>query len=660
MERKDCFFGLHIDLHPTERDVLLGADVTEENIARLLDAARPEHVGYDCKGHPGIAGYPSRVGACNGNLVRDSLAVWRKVTREKGVLLGIHYSGLWDDAAIAAHPAFAAIGPDGKPYGRATTPFGAYREAYLLPQLDEVIERYDLDSVWLDGECWAAQFDYSDMAQAAWIFETGLAEMPRGPGEPNWRRFKDFQRAHFLAYVRAWTGAVRAAHPRVNAASNWAFSTMMPIRKCAPVDFISGDFDPMLSVDRARTESRFLQHAGMPWELQSWSFDLLKSGDEAQKLPCHLMQEASIVLMHGGAYVLYFLPTRAGYLNDRIVGTAREVADFVHARRDCCFRSKPVPQVAVLHSHEAMMEKSDRVYTWWGTELREVEGALHALLESHYVADVMSEYMLEDRMGEYPVVVVPNSAPLTDAFVARLKAYVRDGGSLLLAGPDCVAPFADCLGVALGVARDERAVVDADGKFPLYGPWRDAEPVDAEIVAWRYLGRDTADRCSYMDVRADGVSPEMRAHMTKKPAATIRAFGKGKIAAIYGPFCKMYWDTHHPFLRALMARVMRDIFPAPMVTTGAPPCVDIALRTDARGRLSVQLANLSNLPVGERRAYADFIPPLYNIKVSVRMPEKPARVLSLPDGAELPATFLDGVATVTLPRLDVHAAVAFE
>ena len=37
LHRKDCFFGLHFDLHPNKGDKVLGRDVTEEMIERLLD-----------------------------------------------------------------------------------------------------------------------------------------------------------------------------------------------------------------------------------------------------------------------------------------------------------------------------------------------------------------------------------------------------------------------------------------------------------------------------------------------------------------------------------------------------------------------------------------------------------------------------------------------
>src|SRR5512135_444836 len=85
LARKDSFFGLHFDLHPGATDTSLGADISEANIRDLLERVRPDFVQYDCKGHPGWAGYPTVVGWSSPGIVNDSLAVWRKATREQGV-----------------------------------------------------------------------------------------------------------------------------------------------------------------------------------------------------------------------------------------------------------------------------------------------------------------------------------------------------------------------------------------------------------------------------------------------------------------------------------------------------------------------------------------------------------------------------------------------
>ena len=113
--RKDAFFGLHFDLHPQATDTALGADISEDNIRGLLERVKPDYVQYDCKGHAGWTGYPTAVGWASPGIVKDSLAVWRKATRDVGVGLFIHYSGVWDSKAVAEHPDWARVGPDGKP-----------------------------------------------------------------------------------------------------------------------------------------------------------------------------------------------------------------------------------------------------------------------------------------------------------------------------------------------------------------------------------------------------------------------------------------------------------------------------------------------------------------------------------------------------------------
>jgi hypothetical protein len=79
LPRKDAFFGLHFDLHPQKADTSLGAEISEENIAALLERVRPDYAQYDCKGHAGYTGYPTIVGWASPGIVRDSLAVWRRL-----------------------------------------------------------------------------------------------------------------------------------------------------------------------------------------------------------------------------------------------------------------------------------------------------------------------------------------------------------------------------------------------------------------------------------------------------------------------------------------------------------------------------------------------------------------------------------------------------
>ena len=121
LARKDCFLGMHFDLHPSPRDPALGRDVSDEMVEHFLNEVKPDFVQYDCKGHVGYLGYPSKVGTSAPHIVQDSLEIWRRVTARHGVALYIHFSGVYDDRAVAEHPDWALVNADGKPDDRLTS-----------------------------------------------------------------------------------------------------------------------------------------------------------------------------------------------------------------------------------------------------------------------------------------------------------------------------------------------------------------------------------------------------------------------------------------------------------------------------------------------------------------------------------------------------------
>ncbi|MGO8746660.1 MAG: hypothetical protein ACLQNE_11785, partial [Thermoguttaceae bacterium] len=298
--RKDAFLGMHFDLHPQKTDTLLGADITDENLAALLDRVKPDYVQYDCKGHAGYTGYPTKVGWASPGIVKDSLAIWRKATRERAISLFIHYSGVWDSVAVEHHPEWAKIGPNGERDPNATSTFGPYVDKLLIPQLKEVSAAYDLDGAWVDGECWAAQLDWSPAAIEAWKKETGHTQAPKGPNDPHWLQWKMFHRRQFEKYLCHWVDELHAFNPKLQLTSNWMYATLAPKPVVAKLDFLSGDYSPTYSIDRARVEARYLASTGMPWDLAAWGFNSAQGLGQSLKLAVQLMQESAVVLMQGG------------------------------------------------------------------------------------------------------------------------------------------------------------------------------------------------------------------------------------------------------------------------------------------------------------------------------------------------------------------------
>jgi hypothetical protein len=260
-------------------------------------------------------------------------------------------------------------------------------------------------------------------------------------------------------------------------------------------------------------------------------------------------------------------------------------------------------------------------------------------LELGYSVDILAEHQLEPRMGEFPLIVVPDAHKLAGPFRDKLLAYVRDGGSLFLMGERSARLFKAELGVEFkGEPKKTGAeLATAEGPVNADGIWQDVALTTAKPLGDRYPTRDT---------RRDAM-----------PAASIAAYGKGKIAAAYGPLPDVFFRSHAPGLRAFIGRAVKALFPEPKVKIIGPPILDVALRTTANGKLSVHLLNRAGLPLPDRFNFSDYIPPVGPITVEIRMGKKPGRIVLAPGNAELKWEWRDGVARVEVPRVGIHEVV---
>ena len=646
LRRSESFFGLHFDLHPNQTDTELGADLDEENIERLLTRVKPDYVQYDCKGHPGYAGYPTRVGWTSPGIIRDSLALWRQKTREHGIALFVHYSGVWDSKAIEEHPEWARIDAAGKHDPNATSVFGPYVDLLLIPQLKEVSSIYGIDGAWVDGDSWAVQPDYSPAALSAWQAETGFKDAPKERSDPRWLAWKTFNRRAFEKYLCHWVDELHAFNPMLQLTSNWMYTTIAPKPIVARLDFLSGDYSPSLSVDRVRFDARYLASTGMPWDLMAWGFDRGKDQGWSLKTPAHLQQEAAVALMQGGGFQVYHTPTRSGYIPEAIINQLSRVADFCRARQKISHKSVSIPQVALLLSSETLWDKMDNLFLPTEEEVADLQGALQALLELHYSVDILAEHQLQPRLSEFPLVAIPDAYKMSAEFKSKLVEYVENGGNLLLLGERCARLFQPELaeeGIRFDSDPKEKnfELATADGPVNVNGIWRTINAPADKIVARVHPTRDT---------RKIG-----------EGAAVLVSRGKGRMAAVFGPVPRVYYNGHHPYLRGFIGDIAQRLFPDPAVRIEGPPCLDVALRRSQEGKICVHLLNRSHFPVPDRYNFIDFIPPVGPVTVILSgIRQKPKRVILEPSRQLLKYEWKNERLRVNIPEIQIHDILVVE
>jgi hypothetical protein len=639
--RAEAFFGFHFDLHPNAQDTALGRDLTDDMVQRLLARTHPDYIQYDSRGGPGYLGWPnSKTGTSAPGIVKDSLAIWRRVTRKNGVALGVHFIACENPLVLATRPDLARIDSQGKPDPTLFSLFSPFADEVNIPELKEVISRYDLDSVWLDSEAVTPQPDYCAAAATAFHTATGMAQLPLGPNDPGWNEFLELNREQFRKYLAHCRVEIGKEYPHVELISNWAYSMMMPEKPVPPVNYASSDYLDNLEgsmIASADGLSRYYAASGLPWDMMLWSFD----SRHQDKSVVQMEQEAAVIMAQGGGVCTYYQPTRAGWIDDRYIASMGLLADFCRARQKLCHKSQTVPQIGVLFSKNSFYKSSNSVFgAWSNPELQPFIGLTDALIDSHDSVDIIPDWKLQEVMADYPMIVVPAwhdiGAPTRDALVQ----YAQAGGVLLIDGVENAALFGQQTGVDLvGAPRPQGAYIPGAEVFGhVEGIWQDVRPRAARVLEMRYP--------EYTSAR-DGV-----------PAATLSPCGKGRILAIYGSLGGSYYQSHAAPIREVIEQIVNAAF-RPMVHVKGPSTIEVVLRTK-NSTLLVNLINRSGGRNSQNYELGDAAAPVGSLQIEVTTKKAPVRVTLYPDGSKLEWSRKNDIDRLTLPKLDVHQIVALE
>jgi hypothetical protein len=645
LKRAQSFLGIHFDFHAGADCKEIGKTTTRAMIESVIDQVRPDYVQIDCKGHPGLSSYPTRIGNPAPGFVGDPLRLWREVTAERGVALYMHYSGVWDSEAIRQHPDWAVLNADGKANANATSFFSPYADNLLIPQLRELAGDYGVDGVWVDGECWASMPDYGAKALDAFLTATGFADVPRKAGEPHWFEFLEFNRRAFRGYLNHYIAEVKRTHPDFQLCSNWAFTDHMPEAVCAPVDFLSGDYSPEDSVNSARLSARYLARQGKPWDLMAWSFTTKPAKDGSrEKTAVQLQREAAAVLALGGGFQAYFNQRRDGSVRTERMPVMAEVAKFCRARQAVCHHAVPVPQIGLLYSTANHYREINGLFN---RDLSKINGTLQSLLESQLSVEVLGEHHLTGRLSEYPLIVVPEISYLAPAFIQDLLTYAGSGGNLLLLGPQTADLFAKPLGIAWAAPADAIA-----------RQLTHTNPANAPIT----LRTKGPARNARLDPKAQPLGqlrPFNETNAPAYPAASIIPVGRGRIAATYFSFSRGYLENRDPAARAFLNDLARRLFSKPIVEVRGSSDVDVAVNRIGT-RLAVNLVNTTGPHADPQTPILDTIPPVGPLEIALRLPQKPNRITLEPGGQPLPFAYTAGQARLTLPQIEIHGILTVE
>lgn len=639
---KDRYAGLHFDFHAGLTDKHIGQTFTFAMIDSMLSMIKPDFIQVDCKGHPGISSYPTKVGNTPETFDKDIMKIWREVTNKHGVPLFVHYSGLWDSRAVEQHPDWARVNADGNNDKNAIAMNGPYLDKLMIPQLIELAKDYKLDGAWIDGDCWVLANDYSPQNMAQFTTETGIKVVPRKNEDPHYFEWMEFNRKQFRNYITKYVDGVHAVDPKFKITSNWSFSSMMPEKVTVPVDFLSGDVAGSNSLYSSAFESRCLALQDKPWDLMSWSFSW-KNNIKATKSVVQLQQEAAEVMAMGGGFQSYWQQNRDGTPEAYQFNKMKELIAFTKNRKAYCYDSKIIPQIGLLYSTYAWKRiPSGGLYTGHGQEA--LKGNLNILLDGRLSSEILMDHQLDGKMAEYPVLILPEWKTIDPVMVKNLIKYVELGGNLVIVGAEATQSWQKQLGVDVigDIHQDANFMIGFKNK--IIGIISDFLPVKEHKGTTVIGSHYTAD-----DLRFKG----------QFPVATIKKLGKGKIAGIYLNIGSHYNKYQSDFLPELIENILSQMTSGLLLKVSGSNKIHQVV-SEKKGKKYIHLINTSGAHNNPNVAVYDEVLPVPNVSIQFKMNKTPQKVLLQPGNKEIAYEFKNQILQLNLPKVDLYTIIEIE
>lgn len=638
--REDSFFGMHFDFHAGKDQRGIGENCNPDTIERLINQVKPDYIQCDTKGHRGATSYPTKVGYPAAEMKGDILRMWRDVTAKYNIALYAHHSGVWDDLALEYNSDWAAVDADGVPSKQKMSVFGPYAEKLLIPQMLEMAIDYDLDGIWVDGECWAVMVDYSKYAVDK--YKALHNDDPPKPDDENYDDYLKFCRQGFKDYINYYVTEVHKQAPQFQIASNWMYTSFVPEDVTIDVDYLSGDYSPNDSINTAKFEGRCLQNQQKSWDLMAWGFSTV-DGMRCVKTYEQMCQEAAAVIMLGGGFQFY---------NKQLVGTVQDwaipmwanLAKFCRAREDICFKATPVPQVGIVYSEKAFYKNKKDLFTCYTSKyVDDMRGLLFASLDNQYSTEVLMTHhiLYEKPLDEYGVIILPNMEAIESELKDKLLEYVSGGGNLIITGHSSAMLLLPYLDIdIIGGSEETTAVyVKHDGK---YAPVKSAYSVVSASEKAKVLGE------FYFNDSPSGDS---------NIAATVTNYGNGKIVGIYFD-TGAYQRNKSVTVRDFIGAVIDEVFTSTVKIHGSRQIEMALMKKD--DKLCVNLLNTSGNHSDIKYMNFDEIPPIYDISVEIDYPNQPKNVMSEPEHTELMYTYDKGKIKLKLDKLHIHKVITVE
>lgn len=620
-----CYSRLLIDNHISEDDSSFMTRFDPQEYVRLVKMAGVEAAMVYACCHNGNCYYPTAVGHMHRNLQgRDIFGETVRLLRQEGITPVAYYTTIYHNQSAKTHPAWRMQDASGRQHDKRywwSCPNSPGYVAFTKAQLSEVIA-YDVEGIFIDMTFWPVVCCCPN-CRAKFRAQSGK-EIPEKVdwNDPDWVDFQRFREQSMVQFCQEMAGSIKAHKDITVTFQNspiifgWALGQTPGIADACDYtsgDFYGGKYQHVLGAKILSASSK-----RQPFEyMTSRSVNL--NDHTSLKSEAELCCEAATTIASGGAYFFIDAINPDGSLSEAVYQRLGSVSGSLE------------PFAAKLKEHHPQLSAETGLYfsmaslidpTLNGNPKRELGfsfdyvstpayqemlGASIVLTRTHRPFKVIRD--AEGDLGSLHTLIINNALVMSETEVERVRAFVRDGGTLVASGltslqrPDGSSSgdfaLADVFGVSYSGAMSRRvnylkfpdqAFVLCNQPAPLV--CLNGGQALAELAEPRF----DPDAAEYASIHSN---PPGR--LSGSPGLVLHPYGKGRCIYIAPAVMALQQDSQQTFA----ANLLREYAPGcEVVETNAPAAVEITImRSAAQDTFLVSFVNyqkeLPNVPVRE-------------------------------------------------------------
>ena len=655
---------VHLDFHTSEHFPEIGKRFSKKQFQEALQAANLDGINIFAKCHHSWSYYPTEVGQMHPNLDFDLLGAQIEACHEIGVTCPIYYTFGWSCNDAEVHPEWCvrdrkgnivtsdvwpedAKGDDPKPsYQWKFLCANTGYHDHIMEQVEEICKRYPVvDGLWFDIYM-SFRHCFCDVCKA----EMEAKGIDRDDDEA----VGAFNVSVMDRHQKALRELITQYHPAAVVFFNGTTAIENGLNFChqAYENNTMQDLEDLPTTwggyDKLPLQSKHFLNAGWPITAMSGKFHKAWGEFGGFKHPNALKYEAASMIAWGANCNFGDQLHPCGEMDMatyRNIGTAYDYVEQIEA-----YGLGGMPAA--------------RVGLWRGYDVSHDEGLAKMLLETQINFDIAN---FSKDFSEFDVVLVPGMACLREDAAARLNAFAKNGGYLLVLGDGALNKERTQVLLDIGATYEGDATYDIDylvvgdelqeglveTPFLNYKPAIRMKPaVETEVLA--------AIREPYFKRTYDTYTSHLNTPYQLDDAEHPGILRSGNVIYFAHELDLMYYNSGARLHRDLLINALKQVHTKPMVETELPSTGRISLLHQAdEKRYVAHLLYASPIQRGECEVIED-LPPLFNVGITFDLPVDVKKATLIPAMQELPIEEQDGKYSVTVPSFSCHCAVSFD